>query len=140
MDLETTGRLAQKWEIVQVAATFNADGKKSVFNKCVLPEGTIEAGASAITGTTIGHRSGTRELLKQGKPVDTLTLQESLKSFLAWLPCDTVLVAHNGLNFDAIVLLRHIQVLKLDTAFKGKVVGFADSLPLLKAAIPGRAS
>ena len=56
------------------------------------------------------------------------------------LPSLTVLVAHKiGLKFDPVILLHHIQVLQLETAFKGRVVGLADSLPLLKAAFPSRA-
>ena len=59
VDVETTGRSANEYELTQLAALHkDADGKEVTFSVNVLPAGNIERGASAVTHLSIGHRSG----------------------------------------------------------------------------------
>lgn len=72
-----------KAEITQLAAV-TWDGKFA-FNQYVLPEGHISIKASEITGLTIGKVNGKRELLHNGKAVESHPIGEVLLNFMEWL-------------------------------------------------------
>ena len=63
-----------------------------------------------------------------------------LVSFLDWLPDSTILCAHNAKNFDMHVLIEALNRNHLLQAAGQKVVGFVDTLPLLRAQMPQESS
>ncbi|KAK3108332.1 hypothetical protein FSP39_005757 [Pinctada imbricata] len=129
-DLETTG-LRNDSHITQIGAIVG-DEK---FERFVLPKKKVETGAVAVTGLS---SSGTL-LFKNGEPVDARGIKDSLSDFSTWIKKfpDPVLVAHNA-KFDAEILCNTlIRISDVDSNF---IVGFVDTLSLLREKIPGRSS
>ncbi|KAK3096555.1 hypothetical protein FSP39_001279 [Pinctada imbricata] len=105
------------------------------FERFVLPKKKVETGAVAVTGLS---SSGTL-LFKNGEPVDARGIKDSLSDFSTWIKKfpDPVLVAHNA-KFDAEILCNTlIRISDVDSNF---IVGFVDTLSLLREKLPGRSS
>ena len=105
------------------------------FERYVLPKVRVEAGAVAVTGLS---SSGT-VLFKNGDPVDARGIRESLTEFSTWIKKfpNAVLVAHNA-KFDAEILCN--TLLRIGERNSDFIVGFVDTLSLLREKIPGRSS
>ena len=139
-DLETTG-LGQHAEITQLSAWYS---KEATFNRYIMPSRNTEKFASEITDLCIKHVRGHRRMFLKDKEVETVTSQADLIDFIQWLgnvPGDKkVLVAHNCKAFDMRILLRTLTENNFLPKFKTKCAGFVDTLPLLRAELPGRKS
>ena len=139
-DVETTS-LSRESELTQLVAVNNESSVS--FSEFVLPTGPITSGASSVTGLTTKGRGSGRRLCKHGKPVSAVDSAMALKKFLDWLlsfKSSVILVAHNCHQFDLSVFLNAVLEANLDESFDKVVVGFADTLPLLRKALPGKAS
>ena len=132
-DLETTS-LDKHSEVTQIAAQ-TLDGPRS-FSTFALPDGRISPEASKVTGLTVRTVGGKRVLYKRDAPVKALSQRDALKSFSEWLhglDGDIVLVAHCCFMFDMHVLLNAAEREGVELSC---VVGFADSHPAAKKALP----
>ncbi|KAK1887290.1 DNA polymerase III PolC-type [Dissostichus eleginoides] len=130
-DLETTGLGTKSCHIVQLGANCeNYD-----FNRYILPRILIEPGAKKVHGLTVSDG----QLLLHRKPVSTVPLYSSLKSFIDYLgsfPGPVLLAAHNSRRFDEIVLKRVLKMCSLFEQFKQVVSGFVDTLLLSRKLHP----
>lgn len=126
--METTS-LASDTEITQIAAVCGRDE----LNQYILPLKGISHQASTVTGLTCHGEV----LLHNGKPVQTLSIDQALQTFFAWLSDlgISVLIAHNA-KFDAPRLIHHVRKCKLTAAFLSLVFGFCDTLPMFKKLYP----
>ena len=134
-DLETTS-LYDNCDIVQISA-ITMDGEYS-FDKYVLPNADICAAASRVNGMTKKGNS----LFSHGKLVPTVSITESLSMFSEWLTNlndEVVLFGHNIKAFDIKHFLRHVKENKMGLYFD-KIVGFIDTLPMLKSLYPNETS
>ena len=139
-DVETTS-LSRESELTQLAAVNTETGTS--FNEFVLPAGPITPGASSVTGLTTKGRGNGRQLCKHGKPISAVDSATALRKFLDWLlsfKTAVILVAHNCHQFDLSVFLNAVLVANLEESFDKVVAGFTDTLPLLRKALPGKAS
>ncbi|KAK0077763.1 hypothetical protein PV326_009843, partial [Microctonus aethiopoides] len=126
-DLET-GDLCRDGDILQIAVKY----KEYTFSVYIRPSRTISDKASQVHGLTFVN--GQLEL--HGKTVITVALQEavvSLYRFLFLFNRKCILTAHNC-TFDYTRLMRDIEKTFMDIYFKTIVSGFADTLPLIRAA------
>jgi len=132
-DIETTG-LAYSREIVQVACY--EPGFEDSFSVYMLPRGGFEPGASRVTGLT--KEGGA--LLYRGKRVETVSLKEGLSALIEWLRFlqPVLLVGHNARCFDSTRLVLAMHGAGLLEAFSATLLGFADSLPVIRDMFPGR--
>ena len=134
-DTETdcTGKNA---ELSQLSAIH----ENQVFSKYILPTGNVSTGASRVNKLSIQNINGIRKLLKENQPVVTVSLDEALQEFQAFLSqvkCSSqkesciVLMGHNSSTFDTPILLR-----RSDENFRSKLsnlnVYFGDSQILVK--------
>ena len=136
-DFETTG-LGRNAEICQIAAV----GIKSddpVWMKYILPDSDINPFASQVNGLTIDGNDSERRLLKDGNPVDTVSLEEGMSAFLAFLKDQsasvfrTILIAHKAATFDVPIFINSLHRCGVTAdEFEERGIGFADSLLLLK--------
>lgn len=130
-DLETSG-FAYSAYILQIAAKCGLF-KFSIY---ATPTKMIDPRATEVTGLkNIGG-----ELHLRGEKVDTIPMKEALLAFLAFLksqnkPC--LLVAHKA-KFDVPRLITCIRKNLLIDDFRAVVIGFSDTLPLLKKKYPER--
>ena len=136
-DLETTG-LKRDAEICQIAAV---GGKVDdpLWMKYILPDSDINPSASAVNGLTVAVRGKERRLLKYRSPVDTVSFEEAMSSFLAFLKAqaatasNTILVAHNAVEFDIPVLLNSLRRYGITAnELEEQGIGFADSRLLIR--------
>ena len=125
-DLETT-RLDRDCQIFQLTATTGS----SKFCCFTLPTKPISAKAKEVNGFDVTVRGGRRVLLSRVAIVDTVSTHKCLEPFCNWLLAKCVLVAHNCFAFDARVL-RAVAGSMLEE----KMVGFGDTLPLFRQAMP----
>ena len=125
-DLETT-RLDRDCQIFQLTATTWS----SKFCCFTLPTKPISAKAKEVNGFDVTVRGGRRVLISRVAIVDTVSTHKCLEPFCNWLPAKCVLVAHNCFAFDARVL-RAVAGSMLEE----KMVGFGDTLPLFRQAMP----
>ncbi|KAM4618678.1 uncharacterized protein ACJ7VT_008023 [Polymixia lowei] len=126
-DLETTGLDTKVCDIIQLSAI---SGER-VFNVYTVPQTTITDEAAEITGFTVER--GT--LCLHGRPVSTVSLDQALASFIAFLRSvgnPVLLAAHNGKRFDAPVLARVLKACSLTRDFNSVVSGFLDTFLLCK--------
>lgn len=126
-DLETRD-LCRDGDILQIAVKY----KEYTFSVHIRPSRTISDKASQVHGLTFVN--GQLEL--HGKTVITVALQEAVVSlyrfsFLFNRKC--ILTAHNC-TFDYTRLMRDIEKTFMDIYFKTIFSGFADTLPLIRAA------
>ncbi|KAK1888337.1 DNA polymerase III PolC-type [Dissostichus eleginoides] len=130
-DLETTGLRVTSCHIAQLAASC----ENTIFNRYILPGIPIEHGATEVNGLTVSDG----QLLLHRKPVSTVPLYSSLKSFIDYIgrfPGPVLLAAHNAWGFDEIVLKRVLKMCSLFEQFKQVVSGFVDTLPLSRKLHP----
>ena len=83
------------------------------------------------------------QLLYKSRPVKALALTECLKEFLQFLKSlqsKVILAAHNGKVFDSRILIRALLAANLLSELQDVVIGFVDTLPMLKQLLPGRKS
>ena len=125
-DVETTG-LGSTAHIAQIAAT----GPSSSFCQYVLPRRSISAQATSVTGLSVRKVGQHRQLLKNGKVVNSHSLEDTCKNFVAWLRSfsskPVLLVAHNSFSFDMKVLMNQFASCNLFEALAEVVEGFADA-------------
>ncbi|KAF5286733.1 hypothetical protein FQR65_LT12466 [Abscondita terminalis] len=125
-DLETSG-FSRNSDILQIAAQCD----KSTFSVYINPIQKISPYASEVTGLT--NING--ELWLKDVRLPTIPLKSALKEFLNFLiklNRPVILLAHNC-KFDAPILINAIKKSSMIDDFESIVVGFADSLPLIKA-------
>lgn len=127
-DLETAS-LSATSDILQIAAI---SGKES-FQTYITPTGKISAQATSVHGLALVAGL----LTCHGKPVQSLPLLQGLTSFLTWLRDigQCILVAHNA-KFDARFLCKNIRACGLMEEFQSVVLGFVDTLPLMRKLVP----
>ena len=82
------------------------------------------------------------DMFVNGKKVTTTLIHPAIDNLLSWLEKmqNVVLVAHNGRKFDFPVLISAISNVKALDKFYSCVIGFLDSLTMLKKVFPGRGS
>ncbi|XP_071554166.1 maternal protein exuperantia-like isoform X2 [Temnothorax nylanderi] len=137
-DLETTG-LRSTDQICQIAAY---DGV-STFNAYITPSIPISRSASAITGMQIIDG----DMYVHEDLVQTIPVRAALDGFLKYLEeisgkenkaCQIILLSHNGFKFDVPRILFLVVKLGVMETFKKTVSGFADTLDILRNALPER--
>lgn len=102
-----------------------------------MPEKDITPGASQVTQLAVVRG----RLCLKGKPVDSKSAKEGLKSFVEWLKAKempVILFAHNAKSFDCKRIIYSLQKCDLLNSFQSCVVGFVDTLILFKAILPQR--
>ena len=82
-DLKTTELSTNFCEITQITAT--TFGGTTTFNRYVLPKGVISVDASSKAGLSVQEFDGRRHLVKDGKILTTVLLEEALFSFIQFL-------------------------------------------------------
>ncbi|XP_046614237.1 uncharacterized protein LOC124302290 [Neodiprion virginianus] len=125
-DLETSS-FSKQSDILQIAAQYN----KSKFSVYVNPTQKIAAQASEANGLT----NVRGELMLNGTRVPSIPLRlalDAFRNFLTKLKHPVVLVAHNC-KFDAPILINSVKKMTMTDDFGSVVVGFADTLPLIKS-------
>ena len=103
-----------------------------------MPKLPISSEAERITRITVDGN-----IMKYfGNPVPFQSIQSALESFLESIGNDknVILAAHNGRNFDFKVLTEALKCTGLFDKFTCKVIGFCDTLSLLKKVCPNRSS
>ncbi|XP_045215104.2 uncharacterized protein LOC123565301 [Mercenaria mercenaria] len=140
LDLETT-RLGHNAEIIQLAAFVDSS---TVFNSYIMPTGSINESATAVTGFTIERKDGMRRMYQHGIPVYTVDKHTGLTSFIEWLSSISdkkkILIAHNGSRFDFPILFEQLESAKLVNNAKTAITGVCDSIHVLKTVIKNRES
>ena len=106
-----------------------------MFNAHILPAQPIEARIVKVTGLSVQWQNGERILTHNGVKVPSVSVKEALQQFCDWLPCRSILFAHNGKAFD----IPHLIRISCENCVKlsEKVVGMGDTFPLTKKAFPG---
>ncbi|KAF2883108.1 hypothetical protein ILUMI_23063 [Ignelater luminosus] len=125
-DLETSS-FSKHSDILQIAA----QGNKSTFSVYINPIQKIAPQASEANGLT--NVKG--ELMFNGTRVPSIPLRlalDAFRNFLRKLKHPVVLVAHNC-KFDAPILINSVKKMSMVDEFGSVVVGFADTLPLIKS-------
>ena len=125
-DLETSS-FSRKSDILQIAAQY----KKSTFSVYVNPVQKIAQQASDANGLT--NVNG--QLMLNGTTVTSVPLKLALHtfhSFITKLKNSVVLVAHNC-RFDSSILINSIKKMLMIDDFGSVVIGFSDTLPLIKS-------
>lgn len=120
-------------DIIQLSAAHGQDE----FNTSIMPEREITPGASQVTQPAVVRG----RLCLRGRPVDSKSAKEGLKSFVEWLKAKempVVLFAHNAKSFDCKCIIYSLQKGDLLNSFQSCVVGFVDTLILFKAILPHR--
>ena len=103
----------------------------------VTPARAIEKGAGQVNG--ISFNSASRVMTYKGTKVRHISLHNALLDFLSFLSGirNPVLVAHNGKQYDFIILYRIAAYTGLLPRFRSSVYGFLDTLPLCRHLVPG---
>ena len=132
-DVDTTF-LTENNEIVQLSSV----NTNSCYNSYLAKKNQISARSSNVTGLSLVLG----KLLVRGKVMPSVTLHECLENFLTCLNSTStkpvILYGHN-VQFDAKALLRSCQQTGFEKTLLENVVGFTDTLPLLKSVMPNRA-
>lgn len=133
-DLETSG-LHNTADILQIAAVdVNTNEKFSVY---IHPSRPLPWKITDITGLSVSDG----KLYLKGERVVTSPPRIALFNFISFLKRQSknvILIAHNGLTFDAKHLCRALKNFNLLDTFKEVVTGFCDSLPLFHRKLPDR--
>jgi len=96
----------------------------------ITPTQPIDEGASNINGLLLIQG----KLKLHGKPVESLRLLDAMVAFYKFLCLferKCILVAHNC-RFDRLKLMLAIKKTFMDKYFQSVILGFADTLPLIK--------
>ncbi len=131
-DLETTGLNPYYDQMVQIAAIYN----DTVFSEYVTPSVDINPGASQVTSIYFDRE--TNIMTHHGEPVSHLPAEQvlcRLAKFLREID-NPILVAHNGLGYDFIILYKALISCNSLDIFKQHITGFLDSLPLCRTIMP----
>lgn len=141
LDLETTGLPKEDSEVIQIAACTESLPVSS-FKAFIVPSRDIPAAVTELTG--FAKTGGVLTL--RGVPVEAVTRAAAVRGLLHFLRYvrdadggQLVLVAHNAFGFDADLLLRLFAAERQTAPLAELVRGFADTLPLFRAALPDRA-
>ena len=104
----------------------------------VTPARAIEKGAGEVNG--ISFNSASRAMTYKGTKVRHISLYNALSDFLNFLSGirNPVLVAHNGKQYDFLILYRVAASTGLLQRFRSCVYGFLDTLPLCRHLVPGQ--
>ena len=136
-DLETTG-LPKDSEVCQLAAVYIKAGDPP-WMKYILPDSYVDPFASAINGLRVAVIGEERRLLKNGNPVNTVSFEEAMSSFIAFLKAqaatasNTILVGHNATLFDVPIFLNSLHRYGATaTELEEDGIGFADSRLVLE--------
>ncbi|XP_015512661.2 uncharacterized protein LOC107219088 [Neodiprion lecontei] len=124
-DLETSS-FSKQSDILQIAAQYDKS-----FSVYVNPTQKIAAQASEANGLT----NVRGKLMLNGTRVPSIPLRlalDAFHNFLTKLKHPVVLVAHNC-KFDAPILINSVKKMTMTDDFGSVVVGFADTLPLIKS-------
>ncbi|XP_066601163.1 uncharacterized protein [Prorops nasuta] len=130
-DLETSG-FQMTCDLLQIAAKYG----NTKFNEYIKPGKTIRPQVTEVNGlSSIGN-----QLYYRGRLVSSSPLVLVLEKFFKFLndfnkPC--LLVAHNC-AFDAPRLIKAIRNASLVDQFRKVVIGFVDTLPLIRKKFPER--
>jgi DNA polymerase III alpha subunit (gram-positive type) len=109
---------------------------EEVFSTYVIPTKPISKAASTMTGIT---SDGNQVVVKES-PVGAISTTDALIEIFGFVGEHKILLAHNNKKFDSIVRTRVEQECGLEAEFQKSVIGFVDTLPLLKEVFPGRTS
>jgi len=132
-DLETTGLKLNTDQICSIAASrYNGTDfkkKKVEFEAFLTPTCDFDPNATKLNGMKIKNN----KLLKKGKRVKALESKKGLRKFLKWIKSlnkdKIVLVAHNCILYDAILLKNNLKRCKL--SLPSNIV-FADTRNMIK--------
>ena len=108
-DTETTCTGKQA-ELCQLSAI--KESNLQIFSKYILPTIDISPGSTRVNKLSVKSINGKRQLYKENQPVETVSLGEALKEFLAFLAGShqkescTFLIGNNSSTFDTPILLR----------------------------------
>ncbi|KAK3704313.1 hypothetical protein QZH41_007491 [Actinostola sp. cb2023] len=132
-DLETTG-LKRDSEIVQIACA-SLENKEITFNSYSVPVGSISPQASKVNKLSTSFRSGKKVLLRDNKVVcSDINSQDALENFVIFLERNSddpsILIAHNGDNFDFPILLHSLVKYSLYDRVAALNFLFLDSLKM----------
>ncbi|XP_061194397.1 uncharacterized protein LOC133202576 [Saccostrea echinata] len=130
-DLETTG-LGKDCEVTQIGACVSEES----FSQYVLPSTqSISPSATAVSGIAVKENL----MFKNGMQVPCKNTKDAMKTFVAWLKkfSNIVLVVHNA-KFDSSVIVPAMQQVGLSA--NDFIIGFIDTLPLFREAVPNRRS
>ena len=134
-DTETTG-LGKHSEIIQIGAICQ-NGEK--FNTFIVPAGEIEEDATEVNGFT--KRGG--KLFRHGQEIrEAVSPRQGLRDFLDWVKRKSservILIAHNGFQFDAPILINNIIKHNVETldGICRIILGFGDTLKSFRERFP----
>ena len=124
-DLETGGLLRTS-DILQISVVHGTNE----FNRYVTPSQHISKGASDVTKLTVING----QLCFDGKPVDTVSVNEALHDFINFLKTISrpLLAGHNIKTFDLIFLYNNLVNCEYWECFQSITVGFVDTLAVFK--------
>ncbi|XP_043485174.1 uncharacterized protein LOC122513013 [Leptopilina heterotoma] len=133
LDLETTGFSCEA-EILQIAAKSG----KELFNIYVNPVGSISVKTSEVHGLTSSYGN----LLYYGVIVPSVPIRAALAEFQNWLMKlgSQCYVAVHNLNVDGPRLMRVIENYSMTEDFKSTIVGFVDTLEIIRCKNKGNSS
>ena len=140
-DLEASRLSIYMAHITQISARVylpTSSTPSAPFNCMILPPTPIAPAVSKVTGQRIVFAETRRLLLKDGKVVSSVSPEEGIRSFISWLPQDSVLCAHNCWNFDCMLLWADAEMVGAADHLLQKIAGFCDTLPLLRRKLPMR--
>ena len=145
-ETNTTGKNA---ELCQLAANMEWINFHATFSQIKIL--TFKQ-ASRVNKLTIKSVNGNRKLFKENRPVETVSLHETITQFTKYLertinkasisstdnkPVCTVLVGHNAATFDTPILLRNgSECFAKDLKRMG--IRLADTLPLFKKLVKNK--
>lgn len=140
-DLETTG-LKTNSEICQIAAKRISNHERSLWSTYIIPNISIDPGASLVTGIVVKYAGNDRYLTHYGKCVKALTYREGITAFyhhlseLSTLAKHTVLIGYCSKVFDVPVLCNSFQQFGISGDKLDRLgICFADSYPFLKGSL-----
>ncbi|XP_015112451.1 uncharacterized protein LOC107038083 [Diachasma alloeum] len=129
-DLEATG-LSVTDEITQIAAKCG----DASHNQYVIPEQPIPKAITNMTGISMINK----QMYYNGNPVDGVSPAIAVSAFISFLESvggKVVLISHNCFNSDGPTLAGLVDQLDMLQRFKRIVIGFSDSLPLMRKSLP----
>jgi len=130
-DLETTG-FGPNAEVIQIAAKYH----NQEFNVYIFPSNGIPTIVSNITNLSIEGGQLILNSEDEYRRLDTESPRMACESFISFLKNishDIILVAHNGVKFDAPLIVKTMNAVGLLKEFGFIVKGFTDTLPIFKS-------
>ncbi|XP_043279308.1 uncharacterized protein [Venturia canescens] len=133
-DLETSDLSRNTAEICQIAARHD----ENEFNVYMVPK-SIAPEATNVTGLHVENN----DLFLHNVLLPTLPPRVAFDKFMSFLRSvqnRVILVAHNGLKFDAPIILRYLQKYGFLEEFERITRGFSDTLPIFRNELKDRAN